>query len=66
MAQAGVAVSIGNQKGWVGNYESATKKGWVGNQNRSESATKSAESGTMSRQLRKSWFGNQKTNIVGN
>ena len=53
-----VAVWVGNQKVWVGNYESATKKGLVGNQNESESTTKSADSATLSRQLRKRWVGN--------
>ena len=65
-----VAVWVGNQKVWVGNYESATKKAlsrqpkrvwvnqkrWFGNY---ESATKKA----LSRQLRKRWVGNQKNAI---
>ena len=66
-----VAVWVGNQKVWVGNYESATKKAlsrqpkrvWVDNQKRwfgnYESATKKA----LSRQLRKRWVGNQKSAI---
>ena len=65
-----VVVWVGNQRVWVGNYESATKKGlsrqpkrvWVDNQKRwfgnFESATKKA----LSRQPKKRHVGNQKPN----